>query len=94
MGYIDFVKEYKRKLSTDKNIEENELNFFSDFRDRIDFYVCMDSRCPRAITLGHRMNTMFELDNDDLKYLYNKYYPKIKEELEIEINRVNEKYTV
>ena len=94
MGYIDFIKEYKRKLSTDKDIKENKLDFFSDFRDRIDFYVCMDSSCPRTITLGCRMNTMFKLDNDDLKYLYNKYYPKIKEELEIEINRVSEKYTV
>ena len=94
MGYIDFIKEYKRKLSTDKDIKENKLDFFSDFRDRIDFYVCMDSRCPRTITLGGRMNTMFELDNDDLKYLYNKYYPKIKEELEIEIDKVNKKYDV
>lgn len=94
MGYIDFIKEYKRKLSTDKDIKENKLDFFSDFRDRIDFYVCMDSRCPRTITLGWRMNAMFELDNDDLKYLYNKYYPKIKEELEIEIDKVNKKYDV
>ena len=94
MGYIDFIKEYKRKLSLDKDIKENKLDFFSDFRDRIDFHVCMDSRCPRTITLGWRMSTMFELDDDDLKYLYNKYYPKIKEELEIEIDKVNKKYDV
>ena len=94
MGYIDFIKEYKRKLSTDKDIEENKLDIFRDFRDRIEFFVCMDSSAPMTFRLGYGMNRMFMLDSDDLKYFYNKYYPKIKEELEIEINRVNEKYTV
>lgn len=94
MGYIDFIKEYKRKLSTDKDIKENKLDIFRDFRDRIEFFVCMDSCAPMTIRLGYGMNRMFRLDDDDLKYFYNKYYPKIKEELEVEINRVNEKYTV
>jgi len=94
MGYIDFIKEYKRKLSLDKDIKESKLDFFTDFRDRIDFHVCMDSRSPRTITFGWRMNTMFELDDEDLIYLYNKYYPKIKEELEIEVYKINKKYNV
>lgn len=94
MGYIDFIKEYKRKLSIDKDIEENKLDFFRDFRDRIDFFVCMDTHTPMTIRLGYGMNRMFRLDDEDLKYFYNKYYPKIKEELEIEINEINEKYSV
>ena len=94
MGYINFIREYKRKLETDKDIAENKLDVFRDFRERLNFYVCLDVHTPMTIRLGFGMKDMFKLDDDDLKYLYNKYYPKISEELELELSEVKEKFNV
>lgn len=94
MPYIDFIKKYKEKLAVDRNIEENILPAFRDFRDRINFFVCMDIYTPMITRIGLGVDRMFKLDDEDLKYLYNKYYPKIKEELEIEIDKVSKKYNV
>ena len=35
---------------------------------------------------------LFTLDEEDIKYLTNKYFPKLEEELEMSINKLKEEY--
>lgn len=94
-GILKFCTLYNKKLENDKDIEDNEVSPFEDYRDRIHFKIVENSNAPGLTTMhhyGYTGNFMFTLDADDLKYLYNKYSCKMKEEMENNIKEVEEKY--
>ncbi len=92
-GYRDFCEKYAEKLKNDKDIKENELDFFSDFRDRINFNVNVYVTNPRSYWMGgYNGQNLFVLDEEDLKYLYDKYSKKIEAELKENVAKVKESY--
>ena len=91
-GYLKFCKNYKEKLELDKDIKENKLSFFEDFRDRITFKLNMAKSCPHTITFGDTSLSLFTLDQEDLEYLHNKYSAKLEEEMKKNIEEIKNKY--
>ena len=92
-GYRDFCEKYAEKLKNDKDIKENQLDFFRDFRDRINFNVNMYVTCPNTVCIfGYNGQNLFRLDEEDLKYLYDKYSKKIEDELKQNIAKVKDSY--
>jgi len=90
----NFCKKYKEKLYNDKDIKENKTSFVNDYRDRINFYVLERTNNPNTYYIGgvYHGDTLFCLDEEDLKYLYNKYSKKIKEERDKNIEDIKEEY--
>jgi len=92
-GIRDFCVKYNEKLKNDKDIKENELDFFSDFRDRINFNLNMYVACPNTHWMGqYNGQNLFRLDEEDLEYLHNKYSKKIEAEMEQNIAKVKYSY--
>ena len=91
--YRDFCKKYKEKLKNDKEIKEDSLSRYDDFRDRITFRVNVYATCPGLVRMGGWAgDVLFNLDAEDLQYLYNKYSKKIKAEMEQNIAKVKDDY--
>ena len=89
-GYRDFCKKYAEKLKNDKYIKENKS---SDYTDRIDFNVNMYVINPSSYWTGqYNGQNLFMLDEEDLKYLYNKYSKKMEDELKQNIAKVKDSY--
>lgn len=90
----DFCKKYEEKLINDKDIAEREMKRMYDLRDRITFRVNVLSICPSIMKsfIEYGGNTLFDLDEEDLKYLYNKYSKKIKEEMQENISEIKKMY--
>lgn len=86
----DFCKNYKEKLKNDKDIKDNDLDPFNDFRPRIYFNVKMTVSYARCY--DHEGQTLFNLDQEDLEYLYNKYSKRIESEMEQNIEKVKDSY--
>ena len=92
----DFCDDYLKKLQNDKDIEANPIDWYQDARDRISFRVYKTDFCPMV-----RPRFMFEycgepsitLDNEDLKYLYDKYSKKLQEEMNENIENVKALYS-
>lgn len=96
-GYRNFCKTYKEKLETDKDIEENKQSIFEDHRKRIWFYICSDYSYPMQLPsfIPYKMGAkLFNLDKEDLDYLYNKYSNKIEEELQRNIEELKKDYDI
>ena len=92
-GIRDFCVKYKEKLKNDKDIKENQLDFSTDFRDRISFNVNMYISCPNTMRgFGYNGQNLFTLDAEDLEYLYKKYSKKIEAEMEQNIAKVKDSY--
>lgn len=92
-GYRDFCVKYKEKLKIDKDIKENQIDFYKDFRDRISFNVNMHISSPTAVWgFGYNGQNLFKLDSEDLEYLYKKYSKKIEAEMEQNIAKVKDSY--
>ncbi len=93
-GYRDFCEKYKEKIANDKDIRENEVDFQRDYRDRITFSISIYSTCPQAVRSPRMFDetTMFTLDEEDLKYLYDKYSKKLEAEMEANIAKVKGSY--
>jgi hypothetical protein len=78
----EFCKKYKEKIKTDKDIAENEMNIFEDFRNRINFSVNMQEFSPGThFRVHYGGHSLFQLDSEDLGYLYNKYSKKLEAEM-------------
>ena len=90
----DFCEKYKEKLKNDKDIAQRELDHWVDYRDRISFYVLEYGCCPGAYRIGsgYMGTTMFQLDKEDLEYLYNKYSKKVRQEMKERIEEIKEDY--
>ena len=92
-GIRDFCVKYKEKLKNDKDIKENQLDFFSDSIDRINFNLNMYVSCPyRMWSFGYNEENLFTLDAEDLEYLNKKYSKKIEDEMEQNIAKVKDSY--
>jgi len=85
----DFCVKYNEKIKNDKDIKDNQLYFFSDYRERINFYLNIHVSCLHYIGNGQNL---FMLDEEDLKYLYKKYSKKIEAEMEHNIAKVKDSY--
>jgi uncharacterized protein YneR len=91
---VTFCNNYLEKLKADKDIAENQIEVFEDYRDRIGFSVHVHRSCPNIRYLGQGQSGygLFFLDNDDLKYLYDKYSKKVDEEMQRNIDEVKQVY--
>lgn len=89
---IKFCDEYKRKLDTDKDIEENPGTWMSDFRDRIHFNISVIADRSQVHYLGNPYQQLFELDAEDLAILHAKYSKRVLKEMEDNIKSVTDKY--
>ena len=90
-NFKDFCKYYKEKLENDKDIKERYVDYHTDYRDRINFSIVSSSTAP-GYTRNYSGITLFTLDKEDLKYLYDKYSPKVKEELEQNLKKIQKEY--
>ena len=91
--FYEKIQKYNEKLKNDKDIKENQLDFFSDYRDRINFNLNMHVNCPNTMWKGqYNGQNLFKLDEEDLKYLHNKYSKKIEAEMEQNIAKVKDDY--
>lgn len=92
-GIRDFCIKYNEKLKNDKDIKENQLDLFSDYRDRISFNLNMYVSCPNTTWIGHcNGQYLFTLDEEDLEYLHKKYSKKIEVEMEQNIAKIKDSY--
>jgi hypothetical protein len=92
-GIRDFCVKYNEKLKNDKDIKENQLDFFRDFRERINFNLNIYVSCPNTMWIGqYNGQNLFRLDEEDLEYLYKKYSKKIEAEMEQNIAKVKDSY--
>ena len=91
----DFCKKYKQKLVNDEDIKKNKQDTLTDCRDRIKFKVHQFEDAPgyyRANYMGYSGSSLFELDAEDLQYLYNKYSKKLEAEMNRNIEKVKQEY--
>lgn len=92
-GLRDFFVKYNEKLKNDKDIKDNKLDYFRDFRDRISFSVNMRTSSPNTMwSFGYNGENLFTLDEEDLKYLFEKYSKKIEDEMKQNIAKVKDSY--
>ena len=92
-GIKNFCIKYNTKLKNDKDIKENQLDFFCDYRDRISFRLNVISTSPNSYWLQpYPCENLITLDNEDLEYLYKKYSVKMKEEMEMNIAAIKNDY--
>jgi hypothetical protein len=91
-GIKEFCIKLNEKIETDKDIKENKLDFFKDYRNRINFYVNLKIINPHTLGLFDLGTNLFMLDSEDLEYLHNKYSKKIKEEMNFNIEEVKKSY--
>lgn len=88
-----FCKKYLEKLKNDKDIAEVKLDFFQDYRERIGFCITEYSNTPNCHYLGMYLGSnLFFLDEEDLKYLYEKYSKKLQDEMNKNIEYVKQVY--
>lgn len=88
----NFCKNYLLKLKNDKDIKENKLDIFCDYRERISFNINMYKTAPGFLRINNHTENMFILDDEDLKYLYDKYSKKLQDELNENINKLKKEY--
>jgi len=90
---LDFCETYLEKIRTDEDIKENPMKWANDCRNRIHFKVgfTKDNMHCWSISSGGLIPTI-KLDNEDLKYLFDKYSKKLQEELNTNIFQVKERY--
>lgn len=90
MSILDFKKQLKENKD---NIEINKkLEFFNKLSDNI-FYL--GSRQSGNNTFAIRLNGLFpliKLDEEDIDYFKNKYFKKLDEEMEAEVNKLKKQY--
>lgn len=88
-----FCKKYLEKLKNDKDIAATEVDLFKDYRERINFCITEYSKTPNCHYLGtYSGSNLFFLDEDDLKYLYEKYSKKLQDEMNKNIEQVKQMY--
>jgi len=93
IGIRDFCVKYNQKLKNDKDIKENQLDFTSDYRDRINFNLNVYVTSPNTYWMGeYNGQALFRLDEEDLEYLHNKYSKKIQAEMEQNIAKIKDDY--
>ena len=92
----DFCKKYKEKSVNDAHIKKllgsgaDPLEAIYDRSESINFYVISMTTIPFSMSNGREV--FFQLDEEDLKYLYDKYYKQIEEEMLNNIEEVRESY--
>lgn len=93
-GILEFCTKYLEKLKNDKEIKELEIDVYKDNRPRISFYLKYRFNIPGSPTmsLGLSGKTLFDLDEEDLKYLYEKYSKRLTGEMNENIDNVKELY--
>lgn len=95
MGNLEFCKKYKEKLKNDNDIAENPLgDFFVDYRQRISFFVSYFEFAPGIRPMGNYSPvSVLKLDDEDLKYLYDKYYAKLQSERDELVAKLDKEYS-
>jgi hypothetical protein len=68
----DFCNKYLEKVKNDNDIKTNSVRIDCDLRSRIKFDITYSETCP-AIVGGLLNHRLISVDDDDLKYLYDKY---------------------
>lgn len=90
---LTFCKSYQEKLKNDKDIKETKVPFWQDYRKRISLVVNLVESTPFITTLPRSGRALFTLDEEDLNYFWNKYSKYLEEELFLEIENLQKKYT-
>ena len=90
--YKKFCELRKEKISNDKDIAENEIDANIDLRKRISFRLNVHEYLPRIITNYYHGIPLFELDDEDLEYFYNKYSKKLRDEMNEKIDSIKKDY--
>jgi len=86
--YLEFCKKYKRKLECNEMLEK-ELHI--DSIEKLTFHLGYEVKYPCIITTQGPYK-IFELDNEDIEYLYNKYSKKVVEEMKKKLEKIIEEY--
>jgi hypothetical protein len=70
------------------------LGIFQDYRERIRFCITEYSNTPNCHYSGgvYHGSNLFFLDEEDLKYLYEKYSKKLQDEMNKNIEQVKQMY--
>ena len=90
---LTFCKNYLKKLdNAKKDIENSSINktFNDDFLTKKSISFNLNMR--ESDFLISSKTELFKLDDEDLKYLYDKYSKRIKDELNANIESVKQKY--
>ncbi len=78
---LQFCKAYKKSIS--KNNKNN-----------ISFSICLETTIPTNFIILSSHDILLELDNEDLKYLYDKYSKKLKSEKQKAIKKIENQYNL
>lgn len=92
MSILEFIEKYKEMYSNreynNKLDKKNGLELHFKSKGEISFYVTYtDSQ-----TIMSYPSRVLKLDDEDLKYLYDKYSKKLEEELRDSKEQLNSKY--
>lgn len=93
-----FCSKYLLKVKNDSEIKEKPMDqigdWTMDFRERISFRVHYYTYIPGGSIIGRPDMPTITLDEEDLKYLHNKYSKKLNDELEKNIEELKKKYNI
>ena len=90
------IKNFKQELEDSKiNKEYNStLKGFFYFKQKptYTFHLCSDCHYLGVDRLGDKYECLIDLDDEDIKYFKNKYFPKLDSEMEEKINKIKQEY--
>ena len=98
MEIKNFIKKYREKIELDnkrKEFEEkrkDDVHYMPNPYPFIRFYIGCEARHLYSFSHFPSYNSIIELDNEDLEYLYSKYSKKLLEELDSNIEDIKNKY--
>lgn len=89
-GVLQFCENYAKKLKSDEDFKVNPRTW-QDYRDEYSFTLSVKTHCPMVI-MGQYSSELITLDDEDLKYLYDKYSKKLEEEMKQNLLDVQKAY--
>ena len=72
--------------------KEKEKDPKDEYKERYIFSVAVEKRCPSIFFMGGYPDLTLILDDEDIDYLFKKYSPRVKAEMEAEIDKVKKSY--
>lgn len=72
--------------------KEKEKDPKDEYKERYVFRVSVEKFCSLIHVMGRYPDLTLTLDEEDIEYLFKKYSPRVKAEMEAEIEKVKKSY--
>ena len=82
----------KTKENEEYNSKLKPVDLWLGSKDTYTFHLCSEWHYPIGYVIGGRYTHLIKLDEEDLKYFFNKYITRLDVEMEDKINEIKKKY--